>query len=201
MTFAELQTDFFESGFSYLNDNGVGVVRAKRWLNQSYLEACALEPWPFLEVSTTGPSPLVISDLRQVIAVLDSTNDVKLEHSDYNSITDLYPDLSVNGVTIYWYLANGTTVTAVPTDSTVSLAVTYIKVPTEMSNAADTPLLPAAFHDVIVLGAWRRGLLDDSNAGDYALVKAEWGERLGAMRQALLDTPTTQFLTFAGEDW
>lgn len=201
MTFAELQTDFFESGFAYLNDNGVGVIRAKRWLNQAYLEICALEPWPFLEASTTGVSPLTIADLRQVISVLDTTNKVALVHSDLKAITDLYPDQTVNGTTLYWYLAAGARITLIPANATISLAVNYLKVPTELSNAADTPLLPQAYHDIIVLGAWRRGLLDDSNAGDYGLVKTEWSERLGAMRQALLDVPSTQFLTFAGEDW
>jgi hypothetical protein len=92
-------------------------------------------------------------------------------------------------------------VTLLPANASLALSVRYLKVPTELSNAADSPLLPAAYHDIIVLGAWRRGLLDDSNAGDYALIKAEWAERLGAMRQALLDVPTSQFLTFAGEDW
>lgn len=201
MTFAELQTDFFASGFSYLDDNGVGVVRAKRWLNQSYLEICALEAWPFLETSTTGVSPLTISNLRQVVTVLDTTNDVRLVHSDYDSITDLYADPTATGIAVFWYLAGGTTVTVIPVNSTVSLAVTYLKVPTELSNAADTPLLPAAYHDIIVLGAWRRGLLDDSSAGDYALIKSEWGDRIGAMRHALLDVPRSQHLTFAGEDW
>lgn len=201
MTFAELQTDFYESGFAYLNDNGTGAIRAKRWLNQSYLEICALEPWPFLETTTTGSAPLTPTSLRQVITVLDTTNDVKLEHSDYDSLTDLYPDPTVTGTTLYWYLAGGTTVTIVPPSTTIVLSVTYIKVPTELANASDTPLLPAAYHDIIVLGAWRRGLLDDSNAGDYGLIKSEWGDRLGVMRQSLLDTPTSQLLTMSGEDW
>lgn len=201
MTFAELQTDFFASGFSYLDDNGVGVVRAKRWLNQSYLEVCALEAWPFLETSTTGVSPLAISNLRHVVAVLDTTNDVRLDYADYDSIVDLYPDPTVTGVPVFWYVAGGTTVTVIPVNSTVSLAVNYLKVPTELSNASDTPLLPAAYHDIIVLGAWRRGLLDDSSAGDYTLIRSEWNGRIDAMRQALLNVPRSQHLTFAGEDW
>jgi hypothetical protein len=201
VTFAELQTDFYASGFAYLDDNGTGAVRAKRWLNQSYLEICALEPWPFLETTTTGVAPLVISNLRQVVTVLDTTNKVNLEHSDFASLAQLYPNQAVTGTTLYWYVASGTTVTLLPANASLALSVRYLKVPTELSNAADSPLLPAAYHDIIVLGAWRRGLLDDSNAGDYALIKTEWAERLGAMRQALLDNPTSQYLTFAGEDW
>lgn len=201
MNFSDLQTDFFESGFAYLNDNGVGLVRAKRWINQAYLEICALEPWSFLEVTATGTPPLAVSDFDRAISVLDNTNHVRLEHSDFGSLVQSYPDPTVVDTPLYWYLTGGTTIGVMPPATTISLSVRYVKVPTELSNASDTPLLPAAYHDIITLGAWRRGLLDDSNAGDYDVVKGEWNERLSVMRLALLDSPDTQLLTFASEDW
>lgn len=201
MNFSELQTDFFESGLGYLNDNATGLARAKRWLNQAYLEACALEPWPFLETTATGPPPLAIADLGQVLAVLDTTNNVNLTHSDYSSLVVDYSNPTVTGTASFWYLTGGTTVNVMPPNTGISLSVRYFKVPTEMSNASDTPVIPTQYHDIIVLGAWRRGLLDDSAAGDYEVIKREWNERMAIMRQARLDIFETQFLTLAAEDW
>lgn len=202
MTFAELQAEFFASGFDYLNDNSTGTIRAKRWLNQAYLETCRMEQWPFLEATVSGVPPLAISDLDKVITVLDTTNDGPLSHSDYDSTVQDFPDpTQAPGPPMFWYLTAGTTISVAPPDATISLSVRYTRVPTELSAAGDTPLLPAAFHDVIVLGAWRRGLLDDSNTGDYRNVKQEWADRIGAMRYALLDNPDSQYLTFVAADW
>lgn len=201
MTFAELQTEFFESGFAYLNDNGTGVVRAKRWLNQSYKELCALHPWPFLETTSAGTAPLTLSSLSHVISVLDTTNTIELTKSSYADLISVYPDLTISVYPVYWYQSGAATIAAAPSGQTVSLSVRYTPVPSDLSNASDSPSIPAAYHDLIVLGAWRRGLLDDSNAGDYQLIKSEWTDRLAAMKQELLYQPTHQHILGASLDW
>lgn len=201
MNFSDLQTDFFESGFAYLNDNGVGLVRAKRWLNQAYLEICSLEPWPFLEATITGVPPVAITDYDRAISVLDTTNKAELVHSDFGALTHDYTDPTATGTPLFWYLTSGTTIAVMPPATTISLSVRYIKVPSELTLSGDSPLLPAAYHDIITLGAWRRALLDDSDAGDYEVIKREWNERIAIMRQALLDDVTSQALTFASGDW
>lgn len=201
MNFSDLQTEFFESGFAYLNDNGVGTARAKRWLNQSYKEICALQAWPFLEATATGASPLVISTLGRVISVVDTTNRNTLAKSRYADLVDIYPDVTVVGSPLYWYQSAATTIATAPSGTSVQLSVLYIPVPTDLSNSNDTPSIPTAYHDIIVLGAWRRGLLDDSNAGDYTLIKTEWTDRIAAMKLELLHEPQFQHITGSSLDW
>jgi hypothetical protein len=195
----DLQTELYASGFQYLQVETGGTARATRWINQSYQELCDLENWPFLETTATGTSPLAITDLSMIESVLDATNKTKLEAVRWQDLTDSYPDLTTVGAPIFYYLTAGTTVNTYPAAS-VSLSVRYYKNPTDLANAGDTPIIPTAFHDLIVLGAWRRALLDDSGAGDYQFIQQEWTSRVNVMRASLLPDPERQVLTAGSQD-
>lgn len=199
MNFAQLQQDVFDSGLSYLNDAGNGLLRVQRWINQAYLEVAGLDSWPFLETDLTTVAPVTISDLSEVLVVLDTDNDVQLERADYASISTLYDDPTATGLPWYWY-QSGNTLSVYPV-STAALQVRYIRTPTELASSGDTPVIPAEFHDLIVLGAWRRGLLDDSDAGDFNAVKAEWNERVQMMREKYLPRFGSQLITYSAQDW
>jgi hypothetical protein len=108
-------------------------------------------------------------------------------------------DPTTTGVASYWYLSN-MTISLYPV-STANLSIRYIKTPAELASPGDTPIIPTEFHDLIVLGAWRRGLLDDQDAGDMALVKGEWNERVQMMREKYLPRFGSQLITYAAGDW
>ena len=200
MDFAALQTEFYANGFDYLNDGGAGETRAKRWINQSYQELCALEDWPFLETTTTGTAPLTISDLGKVLYVVNTDNYQTLWEADQKSIsTTSYPGGS-GAWAHYYYVTGGDTIATAPAAAN-GLSVRYIKVPTDLSGTSDEPEVPAAYHDIIVLGAVRRALLDDTDAGSLAVVKQEWNERVQMMQSALLNPITSQYITGQSEDW
>jgi hypothetical protein len=199
VNFAQLQQDVFDSGLSYLNDAGNGLLRVQRWINQAYLEVAGLDSWPFLETTLTTVAPVTISDLSEILVVLDTDNDVRLEQADYDSITTLVDDPTATGLASYWY-QSGTTISVYPV-STAALQIKYIRTPAELASSGDTPVVPAEFHDLIVLGAWRRGLLDDQDAGDYSLVKAEWDQRVQMMREKYLPRFGSQLITYSAQDW
>lgn len=199
MNFAQLQQDVFDSGLSYLNDAGNGLLRVQRWINQAYLEVAGLDSWSFLETDLTTVAPVTISDLSEILVVLDTDNDVRLEQADYGSITTLVDDPTTTGLASYWY-QSGNTISVYPV-STAALQVRYIRTPAELASSGDTPVIPAEFHDLIVLGAWRRGLLDDSDAGDFNAVKAEWNERMQMMREKYLPRFGSQLITYSAQDW
>jgi hypothetical protein len=201
MNYTQLQQEVFDSGLGYLNDAGTGLLRVQRWINQAYLEVCATDNWSFLETNLVTAAPVTISDLARVLVVLDTTNDVALEQSEYTSLLNgvALGDVTTTGLPQYWYLS-GFTLSVFPV-STLSLSIRYIKTPAELSSPGDTPVIPTEFHDLIVLGAWRRGLLDDQDAGDMALVKGEWNERVQMMREKYLPRFGSQLITYAAGDW
>lgn len=201
MNFGDLVTEFYSSGFAYFQQETNGPVRVQRWINQSYQELCDLEDWPFLEATATGTAPLTISDLEDVIDVQDTTTRNTLVQSDHAAMSEVTGDLTITGTPTYYYITGGAVINVFPVSTTVQLSVRYIKNPTDLANNADTPIVPTPFHDLIVLGAWRRGLLDDSAAGDYSLIAAEYDRRLSTMRQSQLVPPRYQTVTGASGDW
>lgn len=185
MQFSDLQTEFFERGFEDLNDAGVGLARAKRWLNQAYLEICDYDHWPFLEATQTGTAPLTISDLRTIIYVTDTTNDLALPGEDWRTVRDIDPDLTQTGNPELWYLEGTTTLKVWPPNTDASLSVRYLKVPAELSAGTDIPIFAARWHDLIVDGAVVRGYKNKDNFDAASAVRNEWERGMAQMTFAL----------------
>ena len=201
MNFGELLTEFYANGFDYLSDGGAGETRAKRFINQSYQELCAYDDWPFLEATATGTAPLTVSDMRKPLYVVDTANfNRTLWEVDQATLTDGADLTATGGWPHYYYLTGGTTVNIYPT-ATDSLTVRYIKTPTDLSADTDTPVVPAPYHDIIVLGAVRRALLDDTDGASIALIKQEWQDRLATMLPAVMNPISNQFVGGHSGDW
>jgi hypothetical protein len=193
---SELRTEVFNRGFDYLNSTA-GQARVDRWLNQAYLEICELHPWPFLEQSATGSPPLEISDLRQVLYVLDTTNKFQLRGVDVRDVVDADPTLATNGQPECYYLV-GNSVSVWPVAS-VTLQVRYLRVPSELSQATDTPVLPQRWHDLIVDLAVMKAMKDSDNYEAASFLRSEVDRGVATMVQSLLtrryDAPERIVLT------
>jgi len=192
MDFEDLIDEVQARGFDYLNDTRVG-----RYVNQSYQEVCAYAsmPWPFLEDSASGNAPLTISDLRAVLAVMETTNKRPLFPIERRQIDLWDPTLEYVSLPCYWYL-DGTAVKVWPLPpATVSLSVRYIKRPADLVANGDEPLVPEAYHDLIVDGAVIRCQKDNDNYAAAAAVREDWQRQIDLMVADLmnrnLDGPTT----------
>lgn len=155
MTFAELRAELFARGHDDMDDAGTGLTRAKRYLNQAYLWVCEQHPWNFLEATATGPAPLTIADVREVLSVTDTTLDRDLTPDDRRLLLRNHGDLSNTGTPASWYL-EANVLQTYPVDANTQLSVRYLKVPAELSADGDTPVIPARFHDLVVDDAERR---------------------------------------------
>lgn len=180
MTFGELQVELYARGFDYLNQDAAGRTRAKRWLNEAYLEdVCGDEGWDFLRTSTSGTAPLTISDLDTIISVRDDSNDMQLTVADTGWLADTYSDLTQTGNPEFAYLTGQTTLDLYPANTTATIEVAYFKVPTELSADGDTPLLPLRWHGLLVDLAVVRAYVDSDN-----LEAAQWLEQRAQRRLA-----------------
>jgi hypothetical protein len=156
LTLAELRTEFFARGFDYLT-----TTRANTFLQAAQDEICEMHPWPFLESTAIGTSPLTISDLRQVLSVVDTTNDVELWGIDRREIVTADPSVNDSGPPTQFYL-DSDTVIAWPGDA-VSLAVRYLKVANELSDDDDEPDTPSRYDEILIDGAVIRAYKDSDN--------------------------------------
>ena len=152
MNRGEIRAEVEARGYDYIADS-----RLNLWIDQGYQYVCALEPWWFLEQSVSGPAPLTVADLSQVLHV--SYEDEVLRGTDYRDVRDLDPALDDTGKPVMWYLDDNT-IRTWPT-STETITVRYIQKPTGLANASDEPILPEAHHAILVDLAVIAGLKDN----------------------------------------
>lgn len=204
MTFAELRTEVFARGSKYLDDSGAGLVRVKAWLNQAYQEVCEVDEWPFLRTaSTPGPAPVTITDLRSVIFVQDSSNDVMLYPIDERTLRAQDADLASTGNPTSYWLDGLSTLRVHPINTTATIAVFYYRVPADLSADGDTPVVPARYHDLLVDLAVSKAAKDSQDWQGYQVLRTEADRAVQAMRRTLMDRhlDAPEFMDYAARDY
>ena len=97
------RTELRARGFDYLSN-----TRTDYFLNAALTEIDDAFPWPWLETTTTGTAPLTITDLKQPLYVIDTTNERELQSLEYRDLIIGDPNLTETGAPAVWSL-NGTT--------------------------------------------------------------------------------------------
>lgn len=186
-TLSTLQTSLYRRGFDFLSADASGVAAGLGFLNAAAQEVDAQFPWPYLLTSTTGTSPLSITDLRKIITVQDGTAGfLPLDVNDYQNLANDYGDLTQTGSPLFFYFTGQTTIATYPV-STDTLTVRYVKVGTNMVSGTDVPAMPDRFRpilvDLAVAAAYREANVPD----EAGLALQEYQRKLGLMVNELLD--------------
>lgn len=200
-TFLQLQTEFYARGYDYLNDGGVGVTRAKAWINQAYAELCEEDDWPFLITSTSGAAPLTIADLRTIFTVVDTASRVVLTPMPEDELVDNFTTITTTGTPFYFYV-DDLVVKTYPVGGT--LTVRYWKIPTLLTANGDIAIVPDRFANLIVDGTVRRAQIDNDNQPGAQIAEGERQRGIDLMRRSLLfrdGMRDYQRLAYASEDW
>lgn len=154
-TFATLKTSLSDRGFSYLSDTRLG-----EYVNQGYYRIAEAHPWIWTQTTATGTAPLTISDLGQILSVVDTTNKTPLTVVERDEvIDDLGADLTQTGTPMVAYRSTETQLSVYPANTSVSLSVRYCKVPAVLTGT-DTPIVPTRYHLVIADAAEIEALRD-----------------------------------------
>ncbi len=166
-------------GFQYLTDTETDTL-----LNESYLEICDLEDWPFLQATASGTAPLTITDLRRVLSVQNPGTFQPLTLTSRDDLVQRGLDIALTGSPCEYWLDGLTIVATWPVGGTIS--VRYVKTPAELSVTSPTPLIPDRFHDIIVTLAAVKAYGNDSDLADAQNAASDYERRLEQMRGALL---------------
>lgn len=163
MTLAEARSEFADRGFGYLS-----TTRQNLLLNRAATDFNDLSAWPWLEITSTGTGTVPISDLRDIISVLDLTNNQELEAIDVSDLPSVDPLYATTTGTPANYWLDNDTVTPYPSSS-ISLSVRYIRVPADLSNDDEEPAFPTRYAttwiDLAVIRAYQdRDNFDAANA-------------------------------------
>lgn len=199
MNLSEARDELRARGFDGLTD-----ARCTAFLNagKNVLENYA--PWPWLDASTSGTSPITISDLKTVLHVWSTSPNTSLEGQDRNYLRSTYgPDLTLTGGAQFWYLDGLSTMRFFPVD-TVTRNVDYLKVSPELSADADEPLFPARLHPVWIDFAVVEAYVDADEPTMAQSVQAKAENRLARELDTYfnrnLQNPGKQLLTFSSQD-
>jgi hypothetical protein len=181
LDFAALQVEVYARGFTALNDAGAGAVRVKRWINEAMWEIDDQEAWPYRMATSTGASPLTISDLGEILSVYDAARDTVLSPDTQAGLLNEWGDLTTAGNASSFYMVAGA-ITAFPV-TTATLTVNYLKTRAEMSADADAPLMPDRYRMAIVHYAVSAALVNKSNFAEAAGARQEGDRIVQRMRE------------------
>lgn len=200
MNLGTMRTELQARGVTDLSNS-----RANQFLNDAYHSLCEMEAWPFLETTASGSAPLTVSDLRAVLYVLDTSNDLQLAPGDARDLSYNDPDFATTTGSPNSYWIDGSAVKVYPV-STVTLSVRYLKVPADLSADGDTPVVPTRYHQLIVDLAQVKVLgRDRDNPELVAGLRQEVDRDLAQMRDTLLDrnydSPDYILVRSSGFDW
>lgn len=187
-TLTDIQTELYSRGYDHLNQDAAGRARALRWINQSYQAALLEESWPFRLNTATGAAPLSVTDLGEILTVVDTANS-NFELGEMTERELAAYDLTITGVPL-WYFRDNLQIKTWPVGGTLS--VRYYSLPPDLANGTDTTLIPKRYMDVIVDGAVRRAAKDRDNPDAVQLAESERQRGLDLMRKQLLVAPTHQ---------
>jgi hypothetical protein len=163
-------------------------------------------PFPWLETTATGPAPLTIADLKDVLYVVDTTNQNELRGVPaQHIIAEQDPIIGDTGAPALWWLDGTTSLKTWPVQASAQLSVRYVKESPELSLDADTPLIPVRYHSTWVDLAAVRAYLDSDNIDAAAQLSAIVGQDLARII-ARYDTRNRQNSAYQqilgyAEDW
>lgn len=196
MNLAQIRTEVQARGYDY-----VATSRIDLWIGQTYEWVCGQQAWPFLEATATGTAPLDIPDLSQVLFV--GAGDTVLEGADLRDILDADPSLAATGTPGNWYL-DLNTVKVWPADAAAVLTVRYVRKPPALTDVTE-PLLPSAYHEILVDGAVLRGLKDNDEYDTASALQNVIDLQVEGMKDAVLQrnyqNPTIQVQSGSPSDY
>lgn len=167
MNVSDMQSELSDHGFDDASD-----ARQLAVLNDAYYDACAREPWPFLEKTVVldfdddtlapGTSDEWPTDFRAALAMVVTAGSglsglgQKVKYMRYDDFLARYGTDATTGIPSVWYLVGNTAhfYPVPPTDTVITLF--YICQPPALADATleAAILIPPAFHrSVIVNGA------------------------------------------------
>jgi hypothetical protein len=189
VNFAAMRNELAARGF-----DDISTARLGYYVNAGLRDVSVYNGniWPWDITTTTGTAPLTIAGLRNVLMVLDTTNNHELQAADVDALRAGDPTLTLSDVPFYWYM-DGTSLGVYPNPGGVGLSVRYAALPTALSGDADTPAAPSIFHDLIVDAAVLRAYRDQ-DAWDLSNNAAQqWRSDMDAMAASIFPVNQTVY--------
>lgn len=180
--------------------------RVKGNINRGYHRFVLRELWPFREVTDTlttvaGTQEYTLSsefsdiDASNIISVaVQGAPSVKLSYIPFNQLRLIEPDLDQEGTASprHYYLKAGKIGLWPSPGDAYQISIDYYKVPTELSDDSDEPIIPIAYREALIQFALAKE--HDFNTDPDLAQKAmnEYEDIVALARQNLLTQPNDE---------
>lgn len=185
MTFLEIYEELVDRGFENVATSAGGEALLKRWINEAYREIIDYRAWAFLEAEEEGTAPLEFKDLGHVLSVVNVESQTRLTFIERAALIHFDPALASTGVGSLWYMQGTEELCVHPLDTTSTIRVRYLKVPADLKEDKDEPVIPESYQGLLVDGASVRAYkrTDNFQAGQF--VRQEFDRGLRGMVKGL----------------
>lgn len=199
MNLGQLQTQLQAIGYG-----GNTSAQQIAFINDAYREVCSSQRWPFLErqdVSTliipAGNNRIDMSGIANMLQVdavrVFGADQLPLLPSPSNIEPQDMRDLEqASGNTIdvgpahYWSMIANQIHVWPWADQNYNLRIDYIVAPPDLVSAGDVPVIPSAFHDVLVWGAARLMAIRERDIYTANFTNNQFQERYTKMQSAYM---------------
>jgi hypothetical protein len=161
-----------DRGFDYLSSSRLDLM-----LNTAKDEFEDWWQWPWLEVQSTGPTPLLVPDLKLVLMVKNPSTHDELLGLDLRQANLGVTDLRAAGTPEYWWIEGDQTMHVYPGDGAV-IDLNYVADSPPLVDATDTPLIPARYHNLWIDLAVCEAYKDSDNFPAARELRGDVGIRL-----------------------
>lgn len=185
MTLKEIYEEVVAHGWANIADEEGGEARIKRWINQAYREVLNHRAWGFLEDDAEGKAPLTIEDLGHVLSVVCVEQGTRLGYTTRAGLIHWDPTLAATGVPRQWYLETDTVLHVYPVNTDLKIKVRYLTEPADLKEDGDEPVMPAAWHQLLVDGAVVRAYKTTDNYEAAGFMRQEYDRVLRDMVKTL----------------
>lgn len=173
---------------------GFGIMlRLPQWINAAYQEILSQHAWNFCWAQFSGTLTAAQSDyvldtltgVSGVGPVLSSSVKVNGQYinwdADYRKLIDQFNGVSNTAPTKFTRLPNGSLRFFATPDSNYSIQFDYFRNAHTLVAASDVPLIPSAFHDVIVYKAMQFYAVYEGAQDVMAFANAQYALRLAQL--------------------
>lgn len=188
-TLSALQTEILNYGFSATAYSS----RITTWLNEGQREVARVLDLPLSENDQTlalvnGTSSYALpATFSRLLYVANDTADYVLDsilETEFDSL-----DHNERGAPAYYYISKGTSIVLYPTpgpgNTTSTIRVHYVGLPTAMSAAGDTTGFPADYDYVLKAYALQEAYAAEDDAGMSQFWEKKFRDRLARMGEDL----------------
>lgn len=179
MTLGDIRTAVRER----LDDPTFDTIKLDRWTNWVLQDIYSRAKYAFKEgestlTTTAGNSEYAFSEVGDV----DKISKVLLDETELVYVKDMdqFKDTEENKPA-YWSTFNGNLRLYPTPDDAYELQVNYVKTLDDLTDASQSPALPARFAEIIVLGVYQKAL-EWNDDFDYAgVIERQYEQKLGRL--------------------